>query len=78
MTNNNDAIAMNDVVTSHQHHLRRRQTAPPLILTDRWTSIGLNFLFIFYNKLREGVFWTFSIQKPLFVSWIVLVMEKTI
>jgi hypothetical protein len=33
-------------------------------------------LFIFNNKLREGVFWTFGIQKPLYVSWIELIMEK--
>ena len=35
------------------------------------------FLYSFFNnKLREGVFRTFGIQRPLYVSWIELVMKK--
>jgi hypothetical protein len=46
----------------------------PLIL--RWTSTGRNFLFVFNNKLREGVFRTFGVQKPSCVLRIELVMKK--
>jgi hypothetical protein len=36
----------------------------------------VNFIFVFNNKLREGVFWTFGIPKPSYFSWIELVMKK--
>jgi hypothetical protein len=47
-----------------------------LILTDRWTGTGHNFLFVFINKLKEDVFRTFGIQKSSCVSRIELVMKK--
>jgi hypothetical protein len=37
---------------------------------------AVNILFVFNNKLREGVFRTFGIPKPSYFSWIKLVMKK--
>jgi hypothetical protein len=36
----------------------------------------VNFIFVFNNKLREGVFWTFGIPKPSYFSQIELIMKK--
>jgi hypothetical protein len=45
-------------------------------LTDRWTDTGRNYFIRFFNnKIIEGVFWTFDIQKPSCVSRIELVMK---
>jgi hypothetical protein len=45
-----------------------------------WLSGGpfdaLNILIVFDNKLREGVFRTFGIPKPLYFLWIQLVTKK--
>jgi hypothetical protein len=37
---------------------------------------AVNFIFIFNNKFREGVFRTFGIPKPMNFLWIELVMKK--
>jgi hypothetical protein len=66
----NGAIAMNVVVTSYQHVClyspAGEEGEPPR--RAYWLIDGpisaVNFIFFFNNKLKEGVFWTFGIQKP--------------
>jgi hypothetical protein len=36
----------------------------------------VNFIFVFNNILREGIFWTFGIQKPSYFPRTELVMKK--
>jgi hypothetical protein len=75
---------MNVVVTSHQlvclYSPAGEEDKPPRCAY--WLIGGpvsaVSFIFIFNNKLREGVFWTFGIQKPSYFSRIKLVMNKTI
>jgi hypothetical protein len=78
----NNAVAMNVVVTSHQlvclYILARGEGEPPGRVY--WLISGpvstVSFIFIFNNKLKEGVFRTFGIQKPSYFSRIELVMKK--
>jgi hypothetical protein len=78
----NGAIAMNVVVTSHQliclYSPIGEEGEPP---RHAYWLIGgpvsdVNFIFVFNNKLREGVFWTFGIPKPSYFSQIELIMKK--
>jgi hypothetical protein len=39
---------------------------------------AVHFIFVFNNKLREGVFRTCGIQKPSFFSWIELIMKNNL
>jgi hypothetical protein len=78
----NCAIAMNAMVTSHQldclYSPAGEEGEPPR--RAYWLIGGsvsvVNFIFVFKNKFREGVFRTFGIQKPSYFSWIELVMKK--
>jgi hypothetical protein len=73
---------MNVVVTSHQliclYSPEGEEGEPPR--RPYWLIGGpvsaVNFIFVFNNKLREGVFRTFGIQKPSCFSWIKLIMKK--
>jgi hypothetical protein len=78
----NGVVAMNVVVTSHQlvclYSPVGEEGKPP---RQAYWLIGgpvstVNFILVFNNKLREGVFRTFGIQKPSYFSRIELVMEK--
>jgi hypothetical protein len=73
---------MNVAVTSHQpvclYSPTGEEGEPPKCaywLNDGPTS-AWNILMFFDNKLREGVFRTFDIPKPLCYSWIELIMKK--
>jgi hypothetical protein len=75
-------MAMNVVVTHHQpiwlYSAAGEEGEPP----DRlhWLSGGpfdaQNILIVFDNKLRQGVFRTFDIMKPLCFSRIELITKK--
>jgi hypothetical protein len=73
---------MNDVVTFHQlvclYSPAGEEGEPPK--RAYWLIGGpisaRNILFVFYNKLREGICWTFGILKPLYYSRIELIMKK--
>jgi hypothetical protein len=75
-------MAMNVVVTSHQpvclYSPVGEEGEPPK--RAYWLNGGptnaRNILIIFYNKLREGVFRTFGIPKPLCFSRTELVTKK--
>jgi hypothetical protein len=78
----NSAIVMNVVVTSHQlvclYSPTGEEGEPP---RHTYWLIGVpasavDILFIFNNKFREGVFWTFGIPKPSYCLQIELVMKK--
>jgi hypothetical protein len=65
----NDVVAMNVVVTSHQLVCLYSPVGEKANHRDTYRLIGgpvstVNFIFVFNNKLREGVFRTFGIQKP--------------
>jgi hypothetical protein len=73
---------MNVVVTSHQlvclYSPAGEEGKPPR--HAYWLISGpvsdVNFIFVFNDKLREGVFQTFDILKPLYFLRIELVMKK--
>ena len=73
---------MNDAVTSQQpvclYSLGGEEDEPPkrVYWLNGGPTSARNILFVFYNKLREGVFRTFGILKPSWFSWIELVMKK--
>jgi hypothetical protein len=78
----NGAVAINVVVTSHQivclYSPVGEEGEPP---RHAYWLIGgpvsaVNLIFVFNNKLREGVFRTFGVHKPLYFSWIELVMKN--
>jgi hypothetical protein len=78
----NNAVAMNVVVTSHQlvclYSLAGGEGEPPgrVYWLIGGPVITISFIFIFNNKLREGVFRTFGIQKPSYFSRIELVIKN--
>jgi hypothetical protein len=75
---------MNVVVTSHQHICLYSPVGEEGEPTRHvyWLIGGpvsaVNFIFVFNNKLREGVFRTFGITKPSYFSQIELVMKNNL
>jgi hypothetical protein len=63
-------MVMNVVVTSHQPVClysvagQEGESLEHVYWLNDGPASARNILIVFYNKLREGVFWTLSISKP--------------